>query len=278
MPSPMPLITVTTATLAGGPGRNQDHAVVTDHAVAVLDGATSWLPQDPDRDGGWYARALGAELSGLLTDDVRPPAEIVAEGIGAVRDRYRLTPPECPSSTVTVARWVGGALDLYTLGDSPAVVFLTGSDPVTVFDDQLERVGARERAAYREHLRGGAGYDAELAGLVAELQRAERAVRNRDGGYWIAGSDPAAAAHGVTAGYPLDQVEAVLLASDGIAADVTEYGRNTWADALHLLTHADPADYLRSVHSAEEADHNGTWWPRPKRHDDKTVALVRLHR
>jgi hypothetical protein len=278
MPSPTSLTTVTTATLAGGSGRNQDHAVVTDHAVAVLDGATSWLPQDPDRDGGWYARALGAELTGLLVDDVRTLAELVAEGIGAVRDRYRLTPPECPSSTVSVARWVGGALDLYTLGDSPAVVFPAGGDPVMVFDDQLERVGQQQRAGYREHLRAGAGYDDDLAALVADLQRAERAVRNRDGGYWIAGSDPAAAAHGVTAGYPLDQVDAVLLASDGAAADVTEYGRNTWADVYHLVTHADPGDYLRSVHDAEEADYNGTWWPRAKRHDDKTIALVRWQR
>src|SRR5512147_2207529 len=105
MPSAATPVLITTGTLAGGQRANQDHIVVTDHAVAVLDGATSWLPQDPARDGGWYARGLGAALTTLLPGDSRDLAELVGESITQMRDRYGLSPGDCPTSTVTIARW-----------------------------------------------------------------------------------------------------------------------------------------------------------------------------
>jgi hypothetical protein len=117
------LRTVVTATLSGNGRTNQDHTVVTDHAMAVLDGATSWLPQDPARDGGWYARTLGAALTTRLDDDAIALAEIVAAAITELRDTYGLRPGDCPTSTVTIARWTADDMQLYTLGDSPAVIY-----------------------------------------------------------------------------------------------------------------------------------------------------------
>jgi len=274
VPAPAPLTTVVTATLAGSESKaNQDHAIVTARAAVVLDGATSWLLQDPARDGGWYARALGAALTPRLDDPGRTLGEIVAQAVADLRDRYRLVPGDCPTSTVTIVRWDLEAVEIYTLGDSPAVVYLTHTEPVAVYDVRLEAVGAAARAAYRAYLLAGHGYDARLSTLIADLQLAERAERNRDGGYWIAESDPAAAAHAVTAAFPRDQVTAVLLASDGVSADVLDYRRHDWGQVLHLAT-ADPAGYLRDLHAVEDADHDGRRWPRAKRHDDKTLALI----
>jgi hypothetical protein len=264
---------VVTATVAGLAGANQDHAVVTARAVAVLDGATSWLPQDPDRDGGWYARALGGALAVRL-DGARALTEIVAEAIGEVRDRYGLTAGDSPSSTLTIARWDDADVELCLLGDSPAVVYRPDADPLVVLDERLEQVGADLRAAFRQRLRAGHGYDAGHDRLISQLQLAERAERNRPEGFWIAEADPAAAVHAVTARFPRARVVAVLLVTDGLSADVTDYRRHTWTDVRDLLTRSDPAGYLRDVQDAEDADQDGTWWPRPKRHDDKTVALV----
>jgi hypothetical protein len=274
MPSPAPLTTIVTATLAGEARGNQDHVVVTDRAVALLDGATSWLPHDPARDGGWYARVLGAALTPRLDDPDRSLIDVVTEAIGDLCDRYGLAPGESPSSTVTIARWDPETVEVYTLGDSPAVVYPGRGEPALIYDDRLDVVGTGHHEAYREHLKSGLGYDDRLAELIAELQLTEREQRNRAGGYWIAEGDPAAAAEAVTERFPLTEVRAVLLASDGAAADVMTYRRNDWPDVYDFVTQANPGVYLRDIHAAEDADYDGRWWPRPKRHDDKSLAWI----
>src|SRR5664280_900286 len=276
MPFSAPLTTIVTGTLAGGPGRNQDHVVVGDSVVALLDGATSWLPQAPARDGGWYARTLGASLTTRLEDSDRTVAQILADAITEVRDRYDLTAGDAPSSTVTIARWSQDAIEIYALGDSPAVIYPRQGEAILVRDERLDEVATGYRTAYLEHLKAGYGFNDRLAALMSELQTAERPQRNRPGGYWIAESDPAAASHAVTATFPRNEVLAVLLASDGVSADVMDYHRNDWPDVYEFLTQASPPTYLRNIHAAEEADVDGRWWPRAKRHDDKTLAWIGL--
>lgn len=59
MPASDPPLTVTVAQDAGG-AELQDHVEVLPDAVVLLDGASGF---DADgRNGGWYARTLGAEL------------------------------------------------------------------------------------------------------------------------------------------------------------------------------------------------------------------------
>lgn len=264
---------VTTATRSGNGRTNQDHAIVTDHAMAVLDGATSWLPQPPGRDGGWYARVLGAALTARLDDDhVRLPA-IVADAIDEVRQRYGLRDEDCPTSTVAIARWTPDTVQMYVLGDSPAVAFSVDGDVHELYDARLDDVGRAERTGYRAHLSDGHGYDQRLAELVAELQLAERRRRNREGGYWIAGADPAAAEHGVTIEHPRDELDAVVLASDGASCAVHEYALHTWSTLRAALRDGPPARLLDSVHDAEDQDPDGVRWPRAKRHDDKTLTV-----
>lgn len=152
MPDTPPLITVSTATLKGDRTTNQDHCVVVDGALAVLDGATSWLPQDPSRDGGWYSRMLGAALTVLLPGRNRPLTDLLAEAIADVGDRHGLQAGTSPTSTVSILRWDADNLEALVLGDSPVVVYPVTGEPVVVFDDRLEAVGADERLAAEAHL------------------------------------------------------------------------------------------------------------------------------
>jgi hypothetical protein len=266
---------VVTATLAGSPRTNQDHTVVAPHAVAVLDGSTSWLPQDPVHDGGWYARTLGAALT-IRLDDARDLADIVADAITDVRDRHSLVPGKAPNSTLTIARWDAEAVQIYVLGDSPAVIYQQNAEPIVMLDDRLEPAGDRWRTAYRERLRAGHGYDEYHNDLIAKVQLAELDQQNQPGGFWIAEADPGSAHQALRATYALDHIDTVLLATDGIATDVTDYRRHTWTE-VHQLVRADVGSYLRDIHHAEETDPDGTRWPRAKRHDDKTVAAIHLN-
>jgi hypothetical protein len=170
MPPATTPVTVVTATLAGNIRTNQDHAVVTPRAVAVLDGAMSWLPQDPARDGGWYARTLGAALTVRLEDDSWDLAEIVGDAIEELRDRYALVPGDSPTSTVTIVRGDSDAVEIYTPGDSPAVVFGPAVDPVLVYYSRLEPVGDEHRRRYRAYLAAGHGYDGELSEMIANCR------------------------------------------------------------------------------------------------------------
>src|SRR4051812_18902709 len=76
------------AALRGDRPTNQDQCVMVDGAAAVLDGATSWLHtyDGPEpRDGGWYARALGAALTAILPGHGTPLEAILAAAICDVR-------------------------------------------------------------------------------------------------------------------------------------------------------------------------------------------------
>jgi hypothetical protein len=276
MPSTATPTVITTGTLAGGHRANQDHLVVTDHAVAVLDGASSWPPQDPNRDGGWYARTLGTILTTLLVEDSRSLTELIGEAVAQMRDQYRLSAGSCPTSTVTIARWSPETIDIYVLGDSPAVVYPVQGAPQLTYDDRLDLVAAAQQEAYQQHLLSGGGYDSTLVDLLADLQSAQRNRRNRHGGYWIAESNPAAADHGLTARYPTGTVAAVLILSDGASAAVTDYHLHDWCSAAQTISSSGPGTFLEAIHALEEEDPDGSRWPRAKRHDDKTIALIQF--
>ncbi|GAB3264005.1 hypothetical protein [Kineosporia babensis] len=273
MPSTNPYMLVSTATLRGDGLRNQDSVVVTDRAAAVLDGASAWYPQAPGRDGGWYAENLGARLMNSL-DEERPLADIVHDAIEDMCRTFGLEPGQSPESTVTIARWDAQHVEVYVLCDSPAVIFSPEADPVILLDERLQCAAVQARTIYRDYLRAGHGYGPELKPMLARLQEDERRERNREGGHWVAGAVPAAAHHALTAEYPLDQVAAVLLLSDGASAGVDEYGSPAdWATARQSAI-TSPAQFIADVHRVEDSDPNGQRWPRAKCHDDKTIAVI----
>src|SRR6476469_3315599 len=148
--------TATTATLAGD-GANQDYAVITNKAAAVLDGATVWPETINERDGGWYARVLGTALRARLDNTGRTLTDHVCDAISEVRDRYELTPADSPSSTVAIARHNTPNIEVFVLGDSPVVVFPATGPPIVISDDRIEHVATTQRAAYLEHLQAGNG-------------------------------------------------------------------------------------------------------------------------
>lgn len=169
------------------PPTSQDRVFVLPQAVVVLDGASA--PDPTQRDGGWHAAVLGAEITGRLADDATGRlVEVLAASIATIVEEHALTPGSSPSSTVAVVRWDDEQVEALVLGDSP-VVALTRHGTVEVRDDRLSRVAVAERAAYRETLRRGAGYGephrARLHRVVEEERRHRKPARwllDRGGG------------------------------------------------------------------------------------------------
>jgi hypothetical protein len=264
---------IQSATLAGG-SNNQDRHVLGDGFAAVLDGATS-VAGDRSHDPGWYAEQL-ARAIGEVVPRGGPLADAVADAIRIVRDANGLTPETAPTSTVALARWSDDVVETYVLGDSYIVALRPDGGAQTVqTDDRLDAVGAPERAAYRTRLAAGHGYDVEHRELLLALQADQARRRNRPGGYWIAGAQPEAAAHGITTVEERSGVAALLLASDGVDPE-RHPEATTWRELVDEAQRYGAARVLQDIHDAEAADPDGRRWPRSKRHDDKTLVIIDL--
>ncbi|WP_225920570.1 hypothetical protein [Pseudonocardia oceani] len=262
---------VHTAQLAGGEN-NADRVFVTENAVIVLDGATAFEPVDVDP--GTYAETLGASIADQL--DAAPDTNLtqaVAEAIQNAAANLHLRGDASPSSTVSILRVRREAVDLYALGDSP-IYYGSGRAVHRLIDDRLAVLPLIERARYVQALRSGAGYSGNHRNLLKRLQRAQGALRNKPEGYWIAETDPGAAAQALTAAVAADQIDWAVLATDGAADLIDHHGSPEWS-AVAQRDSDGLMGLLCQIHEWEGVvDPEGRLLPRAKPHDDKTLAVV----
>ncbi|MFI9007024.1 hypothetical protein ACIGNX_07335 [Actinosynnema sp. NPDC053489] len=240
---------ITTAERAGVgrdglPRPTEDRIVVLPNAVVLLDGATSPTPRE--RDGGWHSWHLAEQLTRLDGD----LADDLAAAIARLAVAHDLTPGDSPSSTVAITRWTDTAVDVLVLADSPVVVF-TDAGVEVVADHRLR----------------------DLRGEVEPITD----WRNREGGWWVAEADPAAAHRAVRASFPRERVRAVLMATDGVSCGVDDYGLFAdWRAVLRITSEKGPDAVLDEIRAAEAGDADRTKWRRVKVHDDQALAVIRF--
>lgn len=272
---------ISLATDPGAPGApNQDWTGVTQGAnslvATVLDGVSSSGDGAGCQHGTpWFVQHLGAALLALAEDPRVPLQDALADALGQVRDLH----PECdhadpgqPSSTVALVRVTTAHVDWLVLSDS-SVIIETESDIATYTDAEVEKTARDQQEQVAQHAIGSRAHREAMAGLVAEQQR----QRNRDGGYWVAASDAAAADYAITGSEPRGAVSRVLLASDGVMR-LVEFGRATNYELLNNADQLGPDALITQVREAEFLDPDGTRWPRYKRSDDATCVLINLDR
>ncbi|MFE2755638.1 protein phosphatase 2C domain-containing protein [Actinosynnema sp. NPDC059335] len=244
---------ITTAERAGVgrdglPRPTEDRIVLLPNAVVVLDGATSPTPRV--RDGGWHSRHLAGQFTRLDRDLDHDLADELAGAIARLAAEHGLTPGDSPSSTVAITRWTDASVDVLVLADSPVAVF-TDAGVEVVADHRLR----------------------DLRGQVHPITD----WRNREGGWWVAEADPAAAHRAVRASWPRDRVRAVLMATDGVSCGVDDYGLFAdWQAVLRITSEKGPEAVLDEIRAAEAGDPGRTKWPRPKVHDDQALAVIRF--
>ena len=236
------------------PGQvNDDYAVCGPDWAIVLDGATAPAGIDCGCFLGvpWLVRHLGGSLSRGLTVRRSPLAGILATAIEDTRNAHAgtcdLANPDSPSATVSIVRVTGGDLDYLTLGDSAIAVWEPPGD-LRVFTD--------DRAA---HLPGGRPYTFELV----------RSLRNKPGGFWIAGTVPEAAYKAVTGTGGLHHGSEIALFTDGVTRLIDFYDY-TWDGLFAQLRASTPQALIAAVRAIERE--RGT--PYGKQHDDATVVHI----
>jgi hypothetical protein len=263
---------ITTAQLPEPP-RGADRIAVTGDAVAVLDGASAIEPAVVPP--GTYADRLGTAITAALAADPGAPLTgVLAAAIQATAGELGLTGDACPSSTVAMLRVVDGGIDLLALGDS-FIFYGTGPGTTGVLTDGRQAaLRLPQQREYRQRLAAGHGYDTAHRDLLRALQRGQRQHRNRPGGYWIAGADPAAARHARTLRLPASAVSWAVLATDGAVNTARHLGMDNWPALARSGPSALTGLLERCEDWEEHADPAGRLFPRAKRHDDKTIASV----
>lgn len=262
---------VLTSQLAGGDS-NADRVLVTDNAVLVLDGATAFEPVSVDP--GDYAETLGQAVASRIEDDpALAISDAVAFGISIATRAFDLRPGQSPSSTIAVLRVHNEIADLYVLGDSP-IYYGTAATTQVLRDHRIAEIATHQRATYVNSLRAGLGYTADHWHTLAALQRVQREHRNRSNGYWIAEAEPMAAHYGFSTTIDSSSAQWAILGTDGATDLVATIAPAQWS-TIAAYDQVELDELLNYVHSWErDIDPTGQAFPRAKRHDDKTLAIV----
>jgi hypothetical protein len=267
------------ATEAGDPAQpNEDCFGATDDVLVLVDGAGTPAGSDSGCRHGvpWFVSSLGRALldhcapqRGLaLVDALGRAIETVSSSHSETCD---LQHPGTPSSTVVLVRDAGDAWEHLVLADS-TLLLIAGGSVTAVTDDREAVVGRGLRSVMDALPTGSRSHTDALRRYVEGL----RAYRNRPGGFWVAGSNPAAADEAITGTVARADVPVIALLSDGATRLVDRFGLATWPEVADVLLTDGPAALIRRVRDAERSDPQGRRWPRGRARDDATVAVCRL--
>ncbi|MGA5557417.1 integrase [Streptomyces lavendulocolor] len=258
--------------------QNEDFAAVAPGAAVLLDGAGVAGAETGCIHGvAWFSSTLGGLLLGSITaHPARPLADCLADSIRCVRslheDTCDLTYRASPTSTVVAVRAGADALEYLVLGDSTLFLVDGVGQGTAITDRRLDEAGKQLRGPVDTLPTGSP----EHAAALAKYREALTGLRNRTGGFWIAGPDPRAAEHAFTGAVPLDSLTSVTLLSDGATRLVDKFALADWCDLLAALNSTGPDGLLRRVREVENSDVDGRRWPRGKAYDDATVLHWRL--
>lgn len=272
------MLRVEFATEPGDPAKpNEDFIAAGPTTLVLLDGCGTPVgsPSGCIHSVAWYVGRLGLELfTRASTEEATPLADCLAEAITATAalhaDTCDLDHPGTPSATVIVARQVDDRLEYLVLADSTLAIE-TANGIRVITDGREGQIGRKYRAPMDAAPAGTAEHIAAHRAYVEAM----RAHRNQPEGFWVAATNPAAAAEALTGNMPLDQVHGITGLSDGASRAVDRFELTDWQGALGILRTHGPEALIAQVRAAEQADPDGSRWPRGKARDDATAIWCR---
>ena len=266
----------------------EDLVRVAEGAAWALDGTSGASDRsftDGESDGRWYVEALDEALRRRVGEG--SPAEMVEGAIGEVTERLADEVPadaaaspetavrraELPACTVALATWDDETLDQYVLCDAALVRRDTAGVERVSAPGALDELDAATLRARQSYLADNPGDHEGAVAASADRVRAGRRHANAPGGYWVAQTNPAAARFGATRTTPVENVEDVLLHTDGFDPLVENYSAfPNWDAALDHVREAGLAATVERLRAVERADPEMTEHPRLKPHDDAGVV------
>ena len=268
-----PEVQISVATQPGSAEKdNEDAIALLGGFVVVADGATARTETGCIHGVAWFARYL---VAATVQHAELGPRAALAEGIRDTANAHRAT---CdldnigtPSAAVAIASVQAETIEFLALGDVAVVVETINGTDVFV-DDRVSKTALPERALADSHPQGSP----EKAAALVQMKRAELAVRNKDGGFWVAMSDPQAVDHAITWSVRRAETKRLAILSDGAARLVDPFAILDWTAALDLLASSGPGTVIDRVRAIERADPVAIRWPRNKISDDATAVYAEI--
>lgn len=279
---------IETATEPGSPDHpNEDFTCVASPVsgqggtLVLLDGVTPHPTGTGCVHGvPWYVSRLGGamlELSVSRRDMMLEQclARAIAQTSATHRDTCDLYHHHTPQSTVVAVRWDDRSVEHLVLSDSVLLVEDPAGRVDAVLDERLRRLPEPVPSA-RAALRALPPRSPERPAARARHAHAVESLRNAEGGFFTAAADPAVAARAVSGVRPREEVRAVAALTDGATRLVEVFGESDWERTFATLAKGGCQELLARVRAAEDADPEGTAFPRGKPHDDATAVFVQL--
>ncbi|WP_294238610.1 protein phosphatase 2C domain-containing protein [uncultured Sphingomonas sp.] len=251
-------------------------------AAWVIDGATgvgSALLDAPS-DAAWLAQTANRLIAEALADDperstIEMLRDVMTRCAAALADaqvRAADGAHELPSAAFAMVRLRGDVAEITALADCRVAAVDETGDARLFGTYALDAVESRTLAAVKAIREEEPDIDAEaLKRRLLPGLSANRHLKNRDGGYWVLGAEPAAADHVWQASVPLRPGQRFAIASDGFLRLVELFGTATPADLLTIATPEEGAAWLAQLRDLERQPDSLRRHNRVKRHDDASL-------
>jgi hypothetical protein len=280
------MLTVDIGASVGASVVNEDVIGYAPTAAWVIDGATGVVdPLMPCvSDAAWFAQRASRLIADFIADDSKVGTRALLIAVinacrrelenNAFRSASRLD--EHPSAAFAMVRVFDGRIELSTLGDC-RIGYLDHSRRPTIFGTTGLEKFERRTVALAKSIRAQSpdiGPEEFLAQLKPQL-RENRRYMNRPDGYWVLGTDPAAADHIDTTTLNASGGDRFFLASDGFLRLSELFQVASANDLLGIETQASFTDWLNRLRDLERAPGSMASYPRVKMHDDASFLSCR---
>lgn len=250
----------------------------------ILDGATGITPKQitPEAtDATWFVREFRAYLMDALYEE-SSILEIMKRGVEKIARKY-LTfegakqQEDRPSAVVTVIRERAGNLEYYSLGDSVLIIRKKDGEVLHILDDRLVKIDN--------------GYFEKMKKIAAETGKTireaffdvfpyilkNRKKMNTPEGYCALSYKTSGLDTAKTGQIPLDEIEDVLLFSDGFAEiyDLFKIYK-TPKEVINAVSKDGIVPQINKLHTAQNADPDCEKFVRNKLCDDISVIYAKI--
>ncbi|RIV82167.1 hypothetical protein D2V17_15940 [Aurantiacibacter xanthus] len=278
------MLRIDLAVSAGQSRVNEDAVGHYGDAAWVIDGATGIGENllDGPSDAAWFAQTANRVLAQVLAESPSLPTLAVLREVMArcaetlAREQIRSAdgPHEMPSAAFAMVRIIDGEAEFTTLADCRIAARDETGNARLYGASAIDEIEARTIAAMKAILRAEPEIapDELKARLMPGLQD-NRALMNREGGYWILGVDPAAADHVWQARLPITAGQRFALASDGFLRLIELFNVTDAAGMLAISNEQDWQDWLGRLRALEGEPDSLRRYARVKPHDDASLVV-----
>lgn len=268
-----------------GGGVCEDRAGQTDQATWVLDGATG-LTEDHieshSSDAVWFVEEIQDELRKQIGTDESLP-NIFRRVVEAVRADYEdlasvdpLDKSYRPAGTIALIRSNHDKIEYFVLGDS-SVIFEHSSGRITPILGEGPRAEDASAIEAMESLLLEGYSHQEARDMIQPKLIQNRKSMNTAEGYWTLGLDPRAVSKAQIGSFPKEDIETILLFTDGFERIHTLFDVfANWKGLVDFIKTNGGERAIRILRAFEKCDSECRDFPRLSISDD--VAIVTASR